>query len=132
MSFNVGDIIVHNSLGLMILVEKCPGDYLPRTIALHGIALFKMERLNSHKGSNKWILYDQGIEKYRVRLAADEDIIDALIHSLCTQKIGNQFETSFYPKDRAMSIYSVDSDNFIYLDIEAIKCLKRHLKEISI
>ncbi len=128
----VNDIILHKNLGLMILVEEYPKKDYSNSFAfkLHGTPLFRMMRLMSSAGaneSNTWTLHDSSLHK--VRLATDDDIIEALTDGLCTIYLDDNITLSFNPIDESMCLSGDDS---IYLTKSSIKLLKKYLKELNV
>lgn len=123
MKLKVGDIIVHKTLGLMVLIETIS----ERSSSLrnhHGNPLFRMDRLIASKEWS-WILHDKTIEAGKVRLATDEDIIESLTWQLCTLNIDG-ISLTIMPESECIVIEEY------MLDRAAIAKLKKALEELQV
>lgn len=130
MSYKVGDMILHKRLGLMVLTED-----LNRKEELlskyHGVSLFTMKCLISGSEAS-YTLKEKSLDK--TRLATDNDICEKLSEMICDISLTDNLAITFYPNSEAISIRSIgDTDNgWIWLEKDAIKALKKQLKEINV
>lgn len=122
MNLQIGVVVNHKNLGLMILTEKYENNS-----RLHGQSLFKMEKLFDFDG-NKWILYEEYL--YKITEVTDNDYIKAISSHLCSFNL-SQFQFLEVRPDRKCLYISTTAGDFVMLDRSEIKKLKKILNELE-
>ena len=135
MTFNVGDIIKHRSLGLMILTERCSeSEQKGVGHRLHGNKLFRMQKLIARPEleDNGWILYESSVKRSEVRIADDNDIVASLTAYALDDDISADIGIDFFPAERTISLYSKDLNDHIVFNEQEIKTLIKKLSELNL
>jgi hypothetical protein len=126
---NVGDIIYDSRFGLMLLTLKRPGTESGLAFRLHGKSIFNMTPVMSDQ-NHSFVLHEVSVLEGRIRLATDEDIINALSDTLHQEQISSEVQLTIYPESRNIAIYHSGNGECLILDEAEILELKRILKQI--
>ena len=125
----IGDIISHSTHGLMVLIEDHETSESSLAFKLHGKSLFRMQALLG-QGSFSYILYESSLDRNQVRLATDDQIIEALTNSMASEDISQSVGLGVDIKEGAAYLFEKDGDSFIYLTNDDLKKLQKKLNEI--
>jgi hypothetical protein len=120
-ALKVNDIVYHNRLGCMVLMEKI--DKHVAWPSRHK-ALFRMQKLITGH-DNVWNLY----EDTYVRAVTDEDILQELEAFFMDIELGTGTTLTIYPEDKMITLMA--SGESVTLSIEEIAALKVALSEIN-
>ena len=130
-TLKIGDLIIHNTLGLMLLTEDLSDTDNPYSSKIHGQPLFKMIKFLS-SSNNQWILYQSSLDESasyskKVKKASAEDILSTTKSWFSHINLSKETSISLSPDDELFPLAIHGQDQTICLTADEIFKLKELL-----